>query len=84
MGSAQLVESLHWAAEAGVNFCGVSSGRGIWGDGAATYGKRGVAAFEEWLEEEAVKRIDAANAALANAGSWYSFYGADDPQALLD
>ncbi|MCB9384127.1 MAG: tagatose 1,6-diphosphate aldolase [Bryobacterales bacterium] len=82
LGSAQLIESLHWAAEAGVNFCGVSCGRGIWGDGATIFGQRGVAAFDEWLEHEGVKRIDAANAALANAGSWYSFYGADEPAAL--
>lgn len=80
--SDQLIESLHWAAEAGVNFCGVSCGRGIWVDGAAVFGDRGVAAFEDWLQNEAIKRLDAANAALANAGSWYSFYGAGSPDAL--
>jgi tagatose 1,6-diphosphate aldolase len=78
----QFTESLHWAAEAGVNFVGVSCGRATWQDGVAIFARRGVAAFEEWLADQGVKNIDALNAALANAGSWYSFYGATTPEAL--
>ncbi len=80
----QLTESLHWAAEAGVNFAGLLCGRAAWADGIATFGERGIAAFEEWLEENGARNIDAVNVALANAGSWYSFYGAGEPDALAE
>lgn len=81
---AQLTESLHWAAEAGVNFAGALCGRAAWGDGIGIYGARGIAAFEEWLSDQGVRNFDTVNAALANAGSWYSFYGASAPEALAE
>lgn len=80
----QLTESLHWAAEAGVSFAGVLCGRAAWGGGVATFAEKGEAAFEDWLSDQGVKNIDAVNAALANAGSWYSFYGASSPDALAE
>jgi tagatose 1,6-diphosphate aldolase len=80
----QFTESLHWAAEAGVNFAGVLCGRATWAEGVAIYGKSGLAAFEDWLLDQGVKNIDAVNAALANAGSWYGFYGASSSDALVE
>jgi tagatose 1,6-diphosphate aldolase len=80
--SQQFTESLHWAAEAGVNFAGVLCGRAAWAEGVAVFGQKGVAALEEWLADQGVKAFDAVNAALANAGSWYSFYGANAPESL--
>jgi tagatose 1,6-diphosphate aldolase len=80
----QLTESLHWAAEAGVNFSGVSCGRAVWAAGVKIFGEKGVTAFEEWLADQGVRNIDLVNAALANAGSWYSFYGASAPEALAE
>jgi tagatose 1,6-diphosphate aldolase len=77
-------ESLYWAAEAGVNFAGALYGRAVWAGGIPVYGQKGIAAFEEWLSGQGVKNIDAVNAALANAGSWYSFYGAASPAALVE
>ena len=78
----QLRESLHWAAEAGVNFAGVLCGRAAWGDGIAIFAADGLAAFEEWLEDRGLRNVDGINAALANAGSWYSFYGASSAETL--
>jgi tagatose 1,6-diphosphate aldolase len=75
-------ESLHWAAEAGVSFAGALCGRASWGAGIATFAEKGVAAFEDWLATQGIGNVDAVNAALANAGSWFSFYGAGSPEAL--
>jgi tagatose 1,6-diphosphate aldolase len=82
--SAQLTESLHWAAEAGVNFAGAVCGRAAWGGGVDIYCSQGLAAFEDWLSDEGVRNFDAVRAALANAGSWYSFYGASTPSDLAE
>jgi tagatose 1,6-diphosphate aldolase len=80
----QFTESLYWAAEAGVNFAGVILGRASWAAGIPIYCQKGLAAFEEWLSDHGVRNIEAVNATLANAGSWYSFYGAGSPEALAD
>ncbi len=80
----QLTESLHWAAEAGVNFAGVLCGRAAWGGAADVFAARGSADATKWLAGQGARNLDAVNAALANAGSWYSFYGADSAQTLAD
>ena len=80
----QFTESLRWAGEAGVDFAGVLCGRATWADGIPVYGKNGVEAFEEWLQDQGVKNINAVNAALDKAGSWYGFYGAESPDALAE
>ena len=82
--AARFTEALQWAAEAGVNFAGALGGRAFWAGGMPVYGESGVAAFEEWLSGQAVKSVDAVNATLANAGSWYSFYGAASADDLAE
>ena len=78
----QFTESLRWASEAGVNFAGVLCGRATWKDAIPVYCERGVSALDDWLADQGVKNIDAVNEALAGASPWYSFYGAESPQAL--
>ena len=72
----QFTESLHWAAEAGVNFAGVLCGRATWKEGIPVYGKQGPAALEEWLQDQGVRNINNVNDCLKEAKPWYSFYGA--------
>jgi tagatose 1,6-diphosphate aldolase len=79
----QFTESLEWAAEAGIAYSGVLCGRATWKDGIPVYGQKGVAALEEWLEGEGVKNIQAVNASLSGAQSWFGFYGVGSPEALL-
>jgi len=78
----QFTESLRWASDSGVNFAGVLCGRATWKEGIPVYAEKGVAALEDWLAGEGVTNINAVNAALSGAGSWYSFYGADSADAL--
>jgi tagatose 1,6-diphosphate aldolase len=78
----QFTESLRWAGEAGVAFSGVLCGRATWKEGIPVYGKKGVAALEEWLQGEGVANINAVNDCLKAATSWYSFYGANNADDL--
>jgi tagatose 1,6-diphosphate aldolase len=78
----QFTESLEWAAEAGVTFSGVLCGRATWKEGIPVYGKKGIAALEDWLSGEGVKNIQAVNACLKAAKPWYSFYGAKSAEEL--
>lgn len=70
VGNAQFVESLHMAAEAGVEFAGVLCGRATWKDGMPVYAKGGAKALEDWLNDQGVKNIQAVNAALSGATPW--------------
>jgi len=74
-------ESLELAAEAGVNFSGVLCGRATWKDGIPVYGKKGVAALEDWLADQGVKNIQNVNERLKAAKPWFTFYGAPAPVA---
>ena len=76
VGNAEFTESLELAAEAGAKFNGVLCGRATWKEGIPVYGKKGVAALEEWMQGEGVTNINAVNDCLKAATSWYSFYGA--------
>lgn len=78
----QFTESLEWAAEAGVTFSGVLCGRATWKEGIPVYGKKGIAALEDWLSSEGVKNINAVNDCLKAAKPWYSFYGAKSAEEL--
>lgn len=75
--NAEFNESLALAAEAGVPFSGVLCGRATWADGIPVYARQGLAAFEQWLESEGRKNIEAVNASLRAAKSWFAFYGLD-------
>ncbi len=79
----QFTESLHWAAEAGVDFSGVLCGRATWKEGIPVYGEKGVAALEDWLEKDGVRNIDAVNDCLKRAKPWWTIYGAQSPRDLV-
>ena len=75
-------ETLELAAESGVNFSGVLCGRATWKDAIPIYGKSGVKALEDWLNDQGVKNINNVNSRLAAAKPWFSFYGASSAAAL--
>ena len=77
------IESLEWAAEAGVSFSGVLCGRATWQDAIPIYCDQGVGALEDWLSDQGVKNIGRINTCLERATPWYEFYGANSPEALV-
>ncbi len=74
VGNAQFVESLHMAAEAGIDYSGVLCGRATWKDGIPVYAKGGAKALEDWLSKEGVKNINLVNDAIKPATPWYTKY----------
>lgn len=76
-------ESLEWAAEAGVSFSGVLCGRATWQDAIPVYCTQGVSALEDWLGGQGAVNIGEINKRLEAATPWYSFYGADSAEALV-
>ncbi|MCS6952404.1 MAG: tagatose 1,6-diphosphate aldolase [Bryobacterales bacterium] len=75
----QFVESLHLAAEAGVDFSGVLCGRATWKDGIPVYAQKGVKALEDWLTKDGVRNINAVNDAIKAAKPWYVKLGLPEP-----
>jgi tagatose 1,6-diphosphate aldolase len=75
----QFVESLHLAAEAGVDFSGVLCGRATWKDGIPVYAQKGVKALEDWLAKDGVRNINAVNDAIRAAKPWYAKLGIPEP-----
>ncbi len=75
-------ETLEFAAECGVNWCGVLCGRATWQEGVPVYAKGGAQALEDWLADQGVKNIQAVNARLKVAKPWYNFYGVESAAAL--
>lgn len=75
----QFVESLHLAAEAGVDFSGVLCGRATWKDGIPVYAQKGVKALEDWLAKDGVRNINAVNDAIKAAKPWYAKLGIPEP-----
>jgi tagatose 1,6-diphosphate aldolase len=75
-------ETLDLASETGVNFSGVLCGRATWKDAIPVYGKHGVKALEDWLNDEGVKNIKNVNGRLTAAKPWFSFYGVTSSSAL--
>jgi tagatose 1,6-diphosphate aldolase len=75
-------ETLDLASESGVNFSGVLCGRATWKDAIQVYGKYGVKALEDWLNDQGVKNINNVNSRLAAAKPWFSFYGVNSVSAL--
>jgi tagatose 1,6-diphosphate aldolase len=80
--NAEFTESLALASESGVKFSGVLCGRATWKDGIPVYAKQGKNAFRDWLQATGVANIANVNDALKAASPWYSFYGANSPDAL--
>jgi tagatose 1,6-diphosphate aldolase len=75
-------ETLDLAAESGVNFSGVLCGRATWKDGIPVYGKQGIKALEDWLNDQGVKNIKNVNGRLTAAKPWFGFYGVASASAL--
>lgn len=84
VGTAQFIESLQLAAEAGVPFSGVLAGRATWQDGAPVYVREGVGAFRRWLEAEGVRNIEAINHQLRRAVGWQTVWAEAAQQELPD
>jgi len=76
-------ETLELASETGVNFSGVLCGRATWKDAIPVYGKQGVKALEDWLNDQGVKNIKNVNGRLTAAKPWFSFYGVTSVSALV-
>src|SRR5487761_147731 len=76
------LETLDLASESGVNFSGVLCGRATWKDAIPVYGKQGVKALEDWLNDQGVKNIKNVNGRLTAAKPWFSFYGVTSASAL--
>ena len=83
MSNEVFIESLEWAAEAGVNFSGVLCGRATWQEAIPIYCTQGVAALEDWLSGKGIDNIGHINKRLERAMPWFRFYGADSPEALV-
>ena len=79
VGNAQFVESLNMASEAGTDYSGVLCGRATWKEGIPVYGKSGVSALEDWLQDQGVKNINAVNDAIKSAKPWHAKYGVTVP-----
>jgi len=79
VGNAQFTESLRMASESGAAYSGVLCGRATWKGGIPVYAKQGLKAFEEWLQTEGVKNIEAVNEAIRSAKPWYEKLGVPAP-----
>jgi tagatose 1,6-diphosphate aldolase len=75
-------ETLELASETGVNFSGVLCGRATWKDAIPVYGRHGLRALEDWLNDTGVKNIKNVNDRLGAAKPWYGFYGVQSATAL--
>lgn len=76
------IESLEWAAEAGVNFSGVLCGRATWQEAIPIYCEQGTGALEDWLGDRGARNIGRVNTCLERATPWYGFYGASSAEEL--
>jgi tagatose 1,6-diphosphate aldolase len=77
--TAQFIEALTIAGEAGTDYSGVLCGRATWKDGIPVYAKQGLKALEEWLRRDGVRNISAVNAAIESARPWYEKLGIPQP-----
>ena len=73
--SAQFIESLRMAAEAGSDFSGVLCGRATWKEGIQVYARRGARALEEWMENDGAENINAVNRSIGTATPWFEKMG---------
>src|ERR1700726_766034 len=76
------IETLELAVEADTNFSGVLCGRATWKGAIPIYGKQGVKALEDWLNDQGVKNIKNVNGRLTAAKPWFTFYGVNSASAL--
>ena len=69
--TAQFIESLNLATEAGTAYAGVLCGRATWKGGIAAYAKDGLGGLDEWLGTEGLRNLTALNEALSGASPWH-------------
>jgi tagatose 1,6-diphosphate aldolase len=74
--------ALEIASEAGVPYSGVLCGRATWKDGVPIFVRNGVAALEDWLNQDGIRNIQNVNLQLAAATPWFQFLGANSIAAL--
>jgi tagatose 1,6-diphosphate aldolase len=69
------LQALDIAAAAKVRYAGVACGRATWQDGVEIYARQGLAAVEDWLAGEGLRRIRALHTALEDSASpwWEAF-----------
>jgi tagatose 1,6-diphosphate aldolase len=73
--NAQFTEYLRMAAEATAPYSGVLCGRATWKDGIRVFAQNGHNAFEDWLQRDGVRNIQAVNEALSAATPWHARLG---------
>jgi tagatose 1,6-diphosphate aldolase len=73
--NAQFTEYLRMAAEAKAPYSGVLCGRATWKDGIRVFAQNGHNAFEDWLQRDGVRNIQAVNEALSAATPWHARLG---------
>jgi tagatose 1,6-diphosphate aldolase len=71
----EFIENLSMAADSGTDYSGVLCGRATWKDAIPVFAKQGMAALEDWLEDQGVKNINAVNEAIKSAKPWYKKAG---------
>lgn len=70
VGIEEFLASLQLAADSGARFSGVLCGRASWQGGIGVFARKGREAFEEWLEDEGVRNVQAINERLRAATPW--------------
>jgi tagatose 1,6-diphosphate aldolase len=71
----EFLENLSMAAESGTDYSGVLCGRATWKDAIPVFATKGMAALEDWLNDQGVKNINAVNDAIKSASPWYKRAG---------
>ena len=73
--NAEFIENLSMASESGTDYSGVLCGRATWKEAIPVFATKGMAALEEWLQDQGVKNINAVNEAIKSAKPWYQKAG---------
>jgi tagatose 1,6-diphosphate aldolase len=73
--NAEFLENLSMASESGTDYSGVLCGRATWKEAIPVFATKGMAALEDWLQDQGVKNINAVNDAIKSASPWYKKAG---------
>jgi tagatose 1,6-diphosphate aldolase len=73
--NAEFLENLSMASASGTDYSGVLCGRATWKDAIPVFATKGMAALEDWLQDQGVKNINAVNDAIKSASPWYKKAG---------
>lgn len=79
------IETLEYAAEAGVPFSGVLCGRATWQEGISAYGMGGKEKLRDWLHNQGINNLKRLYATLERiATPWWDFYGGRDKIEIVE